>query len=426
MTASTREMSVTRHDRFLSEPLSPLPEGQKGVCGLGRLWQLSPTQAGLIANIRSWGTCHFDLELGNDLIVLDNLDRNAGRSSVPLNRTGPHHDPETDETYFLSKYGMTGGFVPLNALRADGSPHPYAGTGFGICHVHGYETDDNGGLINGTPNCRLGASGFHRAEMQQYRFDGETFEVLDSRLFALDEFLRGWNAANFHLGGFVADGDDILLGICAHRTDEEPVRTPHLGRFTCRDGRWRLTELTLVSKDGRGFGKPSLARDADGALLYAARGSHRQMPAITLWRSTDGVSWEMLFQEIAVRADAPMTINVALNGVAYIVSCPPAGDDYGNNAGCENSWLWPLSDDRRRLLAPLVVRDCFRDFGEPTHDLWRADHAVGQTVRLADKQWHHLLTYRVMEQHGAPSTAGTGLCVEELETEMCITPPWDF
>jgi len=56
----------------------------------------------------------------------------------------------------------------------------------------------------------------------------------------------------------------------------------------------------------------------------------------------------------------------------------------------------------------------------PFGSIWRADHPVGRNVRLADGQWHHLLTYRVPEQNecisDAQVTAFTGSYLEKVQT----------
>lgn len=82
-------------------------------------------------------------------------------------------------------------------------------------------------------------------------------------------------------------------------------------------------------------------------------------------------------------------------------------------------YLWPMTPDRRNLEAPLVVRDCPKDFGPPPGGTtWSADHPIGLTLRLGDAQWHHVLAYRVLERgengQGCAATPQTGCYLEEV------------
>jgi len=93
--------------------------------------------------------------------------------------------------------------------------------------------------------------------------------------------------------------------------------------------------------------------------------------------------------------------------------------------------LWPLAPDRRSLLEPLVARDCAADFGPaPAGSIWRADHPVGLTVRLADGQWRHVFCYRVLDRDecvsDAAATSRTGTYVEEVITQGDSARPWGF
>ena len=97
----------------------------------------------------------------------------------------------------------------------------------------------------------------------------------------------------------------------------------------------------------------------------------------------------------------------------------------------ETLQMWPLSEDRKSLQEPLVIRDTIKDFGKPPHgSFWRVDHPVGLTVRLSDGQWHHVIGFRGLEHdendHNAPVTSFTGSYLEEIYSDGDPQPTWNF
>ncbi len=97
----------------------------------------------------------------------------------------------------------------------------------------------------------------------------------------------------------------------------------------------------------------------------------------------------------------------------------------------ETLFLWPLARDRRSLLDPIVARDCPAEFGPaPAGSIWRADHPVGLTVRLADGLWRHVLCYRVLDRDECVSdamvTPRTGTYVEEVLSDGESVGIWQF
>lgn len=427
-------MSVTRHPKRFAQVLAALPGGQKGVYGLGRAWQLSSTKVGIVANIRSWGSDVIDLELGNDLIVVDKLHADKPLAAVPLNRTEMEAHPETGHSCLLSKYPLCGDFVPLGALSRDGSPHPHAGTGFAICSVNRFPLNERGQVsirYLGEKRDKYRAS----YELQQYRFDGDAFVIEHRSLIEPEDLLPGWRMICPPLGNGVPDGRDILTGVIGRPADsplgmgargDHESGSPYMARWQRENGRWSLAEVYPVS-DVVDYIEPSLLREPNGDLLYAARDwDLRPIPDVAVWRSPDqGFSWQLVLKEGGVRSQSPLTLNQALDGTVYLASCPPEGNDASVCARTRLN-LWPLSRERRGVLTPVTARDCQAEFGEPQYKLWRVDHPVGSNVRLADGLWHHVLCYRIMEEHGAPPTETTGLYVEEILTEQTVEPPWNF
>lgn len=424
-------LRITRSKRFASEVLSSLPDGQKGIYGLGRCWQVSPTEIGVVANIRSWGSDVVDLELGNDLLLVDRLNSGAPKAIFALNRTEIQTDPDTGTPQLLSKYPLCGGFVPLGALREDGAPHPHAGTGFGLCSVRGFPLDSKGGV-----NVRflgdLKVKTLVMFELQQYRYDGRQFFIESSELVAPCDLLEGCVLINPPIGNGIPDGDDILIGfVCESAgasagSGENEDRRLSVARWRRIGNQWRLAGMQTVAEEPSVI-EPSLVRDGNGDLLYTARDcSQTEKACFTVWRSRDsGSTWQRILKEIGQRAHAPVSLNCALDGTVYLASCPPEENCYHINFR-ESLNIWPLSPDRSCTLEPTTVRDCPGEFGKPTHNIWRVDHPISTNARLSDGKWHHLLCYRIMEEHGAKPTETTGLYVEEVFTDNLIEVPWTF
>lgn len=432
---SMHTITVTRRPRALCAVPSQ-PPGQEWAYQIARAVQLSPTEIGLFVNIRRCHVRTVDLEVGNDLIILDRLDPLCPKATVPLNRGEIAAHPRTGKPLLMSRYPQAGGFVPLGALRHDGSPHPHAGTGFGMSHVIGFPVDEAGNVkVYGESEI---VDGYAAVEVQQFRYDAKRFIVEHTEMMPFDALLKGWEFTSMPLGNCLPDGDDLLDGLVGKPAGSTQAPGSGVARWQRRDGRWQMTAFTPVTGPDGAF-EPSLVRDSDGSLLFCARGGQPgpQETSILVWRSTDGGStWLPLIAASQVRAGTPVTINQASDGTVYIAGNPHREtDSHGKRQPSiemrETLLLWPLSDDRRSLLPPLVARDCNADFGTPPYgSIWRADHPVGLNVRLADGRRHHLLAYRVLEQNecvsDAPATVYTGTYLEDVVTGETGTPEWRF
>lgn len=432
---SMTTFTVTRHRRALCAVPSQPPD-QEWAYQLAHAIQLSPTEIGLLVNIRRCHVRTVDLEVGNDLLILDRVDPVSPKATVPMNRSEIGMHPRTGEALLMSRYPLAGGFVPLGALRADGSQHPHAGTGFALSHVIGFPVDAAGNVTVYTEQEM--ADQFAAVEVQQYRYDGTRFVIEQVGMLSFDALLPGWQFVSMPMGVCMADGDDLLGGLVG-----KPLGTPGragsgLARWRRMDGQWRLVSYVPVTPLDGAY-EPSLVRDADGSLLFCARGGQPgpQETSVLVWRSTDGgVTWELILHEPNVRAGTPVTINQATDGTVYIAGNPHREtDSLGQRLPSiemrETLVLWPLSADRRSLLEPILARDCNADFGTPPcGSIWRADHPVGFNVRLADGRWHHLLVYRVLERNecvsDAPATPYTGTYLEEIATGGNTTTAWLF
>jgi hypothetical protein len=195
--------------------------------------------------------------------------------------------------------------------------------------------------------------------------------------------------------------------------------------------------------------EPSLARDADGSLLFSARGADAfskpgaNAPGLgytlRVWRSARAGKWEQVLDEPKARLNSPVTINVAADGTAYLVSNPydPAfiPETQMTGRGRERLVIWPLTEKRTGIQPRLLVRDCLTDFGEPPSragdDKWMADHPNGLTVRLKDGRWHHILCYRICHspRYLASSTSPSphsGSYIEEVHSKGPVHATWQF
>ena len=149
-----------------------------------------------------------------------------------------------------------------------------------------------------------------------------------------------------------------------------------------------------VNEKGEMWGEPSLACDVDDSLLYApaaatatrttrfASGAAPTAASGSAWSSTSrrpGASRRS-------RSIGPWP------GTPYVVT---------NKLGQERDWLviLPLNDERNDLLPAIDVRNTPADIGPTTNGrFWFMDHHMGETLRLGDGQWHHVLSYRNMDR----------------------------
>ncbi|MFH1569567.1 MAG: hypothetical protein ABIL09_16340 [Gemmatimonadota bacterium] len=422
-------IGVTHRGRRLWRVPSPPPD-EEWVYQLAIPFQLSPTELGLAVNVRRGSVRTVDLEVGSDLVILDRLEPDGGERAAPLNRAhlGPH--PRTGRSVLFARYPVVGGFVPVGARRADGSPHPHAGTGFGLSQVIAFPTDRTVGGHWELPE----EEQYHALEVQQYRYDGARFEVVTAEMVPVDDWLPGWRRAAPGLCAAIPDGGDLLQAVSAARGDG-PGGTGVL-RWQRRGTAWQPDGYTPVTPADISY-EPTLVRDRDGALLFTARGGGPEQDAIRLWRSTDGGhAWERILHLPGRRSETPVSLNCAADGSLYVAGSPAREVDSRGRALSsvemrEMLLLWPLADDRHGLQEPLVARDCLAEFGPAAAgSIWRADHPVGLTARLADGQWHHVLCYRVLDREECVGdravTPRTGTYVEEVFSDGAAAEMWRF
>ena len=108
------------------------------------------------------------------------------------------------------RFPVIGGFIPLGALREDGSAHPHAGTGFGIAQAISFPVDE-AGLFN------WNAERIHRCEVHQLRFDGERFSAIRSAPGQEQAHPlvgeSGWEIIAPGITNAIPDGEDLLQAV---------------------------------------------------------------------------------------------------------------------------------------------------------------------------------------------------------------------
>lgn len=437
---------VTQGPADLIGPPDDSPESPLRY-GLVLPMQVAPGKVALLCNVRQLGVPCVDFENGGDVIVIDSLDDIASRPAVRLLRNHRLPHPQTGQPLIAVTHLKVGGFVPLGALRPDGTPHPHAGTGFAVGRVYGFAADYSTRLWSQLrPN-------YKRLFVFQLAFDGSELTVTDSRFMDGAELLADVDASRTSggrvkvvgcgLGSAVCDGDDLLYGQTVEVEGE--CTASGVARWSRGAGGWRPVAFAAVTPPV-GYGEPSIVRDNDGRLLLAARNglhSDRNLTQydICVWRSADaGIAgpWEQVIHAAGARAHVPVILNQAGDGSPYIVSSPLDADARDGAGRPISIWsrrqrlmIWPLTDDRRSLEPPRMLRDTAAFGPPPAGRAWFADHGQAATVQLADGRWRHLLAYRVRistptvtdTEHATPVT---GAYVEELSTGGPVRPAWRF
>ena len=453
-------LSITRGDADLTVP-ADVPEGKSWRYGLIFPFQVGPRMAAAFVNIRirngvmAPARSGDDYEVGNDVILFDDINLSPSAPAVPVTRNHEAANPNSNppnQTAIMVKYPMRGGFVPLGAKNPDGSPHPHAGTGFGI--------DTGLARRPGDPKSAHGGGMYEDAERYQimevfqFSYDGDQFRVTGKEQVLPTGLVSGWSISNGGLTNAIADGADLLVGMHASKVDgagnpePEAPRGSGVLRWQRTNRLWRPVSFVPVTGTDEST-EPSLIRDTNGDLLFSARGKGGTRPhAIRVWRSRDGgETWKKIIHVVGVISSCPITLNQAADGTPYIASnmylvpldpipkrfripADAEGRVRGGGWTRQKLYLWPLSDDRAGLEAPILGRHCKAEFGPaPSGSMWRADHPSSTTVQLADGNWHNVMGYRIhddVESHELPSPPQTGAYLEEVISAGEPIPTWKF
>ena len=463
-------IGITRGGPDLKVPPSQ-PRDRTWRYGLGFAVQVAPTEAALFCNIRREYGPGVDFEIGTDVILFDDLSDISTDRATLVSRNHEEPNPNSKpagKPSIMVKYPVQPGFIPLGAIGEDGSPHPHAGTGFGVVSAISWPAavgEQIRGEVWWSTDPRgvrpfSGEENHSYFEVQQYQYDGKEFKVTETRKVGQTDLVAGWHVRNRGLGPAIVDGEDLVMGMVARqsstpgnfdqrRLEGEPVHAAVLVRWRRQQGGWSAVEITPVSPIDGSF-EPSLVRDQDGSLLFCVRGGREpHYNDVRIWRSRDGGrSWEKVIHVRGIVGSTPICLNQATDGSLYVASnlyqvllhprphtYTLPRDRHGNPRG--GGWLreilalWPLKQDRTGLETPIIARDCRSEFGlPPGGSNWNADHPVATNLRLRDGRWHNTLVMRVVEygeivrQLGPAPQSGT--YVEEVHAAGKPIPAWRF
>lgn len=472
-TGDDTRLRMTLSGPRLHQPVNAEP-GLIQVYGVGMMWQVSPTAVALVSNLRIAGKAVVDYENGGDGLVFSSLDEIREARAVPFLRNEAGVHPRTGRPLIMVTHLTQGGFVPLGARLADGRPHPHAGTGFGIGVLHGYPADDSNSQAHVAPDL------LSMLVFVQTLYDGTTFRIERIDKMPHDGLLPGWWVLNRGLGPAIPDGEDLLFGLVAGRTDaaasEHGVGARPSGRKLHahahgvvgewygsglsrwrrgRDG-WRPVSFTPVPGRGPDMAfEPSVIRDTDGSLLFTVRGKgsdaapgekdagglENTYEHFRVYRSTDqGETWASVIHLANMRTPSPVTINRTADGLPFLVANPygeqlfdALGRKIMKSKRRDRLCIWPLTPDRRGVESPLCVLDANRQFGPPRGaqasgaaradqpNFWFADHPIGGVFRLGDGRWHTLLSFRLTDNavttNGGLPASEAGTWVEEITSD---------
>ena len=389
--------------------------------GLGLPLQVSRDQVAIILNIRRDKMPYVDFEAGSDAVVLSGIPDESS-PSTELSRNHREHAHGAGELVIV-KYPTTGGFIPAGSKLQDGSSHPHAGTGFGIIHAIGFPLT----TLDPRKRLRLPEDHYEFAEIQQYRIEGRRLTVERSDRYQPGTLPAGVSHRGTSFTAAVPKGLDLLFGM------QNLDGTSGVARWVRGDRGWLPAEFHPVSGAGDSI-EPSLIRDNGGSYLFSARGeSGDAIHAIRVWGSPDCLDWESMIDDPWMIGRNPVTINRAADGTPYIAANPFLRDRHEPYRYGERGVLniWPLDSSRRKLKDPISVCDGDKHFGEsPSGRGWYIDHPNGQTVRLADGRWRHILVYRVADRgevsYGTDPVPVTGCHMAEVESRGEVTPSWVF
>lgn len=443
---------VTRGEVDLRVPPSR-PPGRTWLYQITLPFQVAERQAAVFCNIREGEVKGVDFENGVDVVLFDDLASVSAEGAVSVTRNQEEPNPNSDppgKPAVMVKYPIRGGFVPLGAKREDGSPHPHAGTGFGVNTANAWRTDDPGSPPYGVNMFGRGPSppteAYQYWEVHQFAYDGEAFRVVKTDRVSTTNLVPGWSMHDGGMTNSIPDGEEFLVGMTGGKPDAGPGAGMMRWRREGED--WRPVSFVPVTGEDHSC-EPSVVRDVDGTLLFCARGGREPDDNdIRVWRSEDdGGTWTKAMHVRGVVSSAPISLNQAADGTPYVaanlyeVFLHPMGivkvrrDSDGRAIG--GGWtrktlcIWPLDEDRTGLETPIVARDCRGEWGPPPGgSTWRIDHPSSMTVQLADGKWHNLLGIRVLEYgeltHMMGPTPQTGAYLEEVISAGQAIPVWGF
>jgi hypothetical protein len=377
--------------------------------GIGIPFQLTSSKGAIFCNIHLEYGATYDFEAGTDLIIFDDISNISSKEAIPINRNHEEINPNTGKLSIMVKYPVIGGFVPRDAKLTDKSPHPHAGTGFGISEVVPFDAKTY--QMDFT---------YRFQELFQFAYNGKDFHILDKERIISGKF-PGLNPG---LTSAIPDGEDLLFASTDSTKGVGVARWKHNAK-----GWYNHSFSPVTIQDTH---EPSLIRDLDGALLFTTRIGDD----IQIWRSyDDALTWKQIINKKGVRSNSPVTLNQAVDGTPYVAS--DISQEIINDSAREILGIWPLNAKRTGLKPVIIARDCRVEFGSPPGgSSWVCDHPSAATIKLSDGKWHNILAYRILElaeiqrwwlRRGTETpTPQTGCYIEEVYSTGKVIPTWNF
>ncbi|MFA6133167.1 MAG: hypothetical protein WC869_04015 [Phycisphaerae bacterium] len=393
------------------------------VYNMGMLFQLDKTHCLLAAGLEEQGGA--DLCVGTQGFVVQKLSDLASAQPIPLLTPEENYQPQTSsEKGYLMKGGAIGGFVPLDAVMADGKPHPAAGTGMiiGVCVAY---TADRLNPIHAAPQWdgnTYWSDWEMFIEIVQLRWDGQTLSVT-GREQVRD--ILGVEGPSTPFSGFILKDGGLIAP------------------FGFKDSKFRVVRFDWDGKawTPSAMGKPfaATARESEPCLqrqgdryLVSTRGED---PKGRMYVSSDGMNFEPLFDW--KNHYVPRILNKGLDGSLYLAT--NTGPGFLRNP----LLVFPLEGDH--FGQPVIVHDQDGVRDDKSDKIPFVDHAMASNVFL-EGRWRHLLFYRVCDlkertfygfqkdliqkfQGGKgpiPMRPTSGLYCAEIEYDKVVDPPFRF
>ena len=153
---------VIRNPKALESP-PDAPAGETWRYMLAYPFQVAPGVAAVHCNMKMCGGPGQDFEGGTDIVLFDRRDEMQPGRVIKVSRNHVEPNPNNDnKPCIVAKYPGTLGFVPFGAKRADGTPHPHAGTGFILISGSAWPMDASEGVV--TYPDRIGWTQFNRGK----------------------------------------------------------------------------------------------------------------------------------------------------------------------------------------------------------------------------------------------------------------------
>lgn len=445
-----RPIEMTNRKRVLAKVSTKLPYNRKGVYQITHPVQLDASTVGLFVNIRADRSDAPDFEMGTDFCITRDPDFRHLEGFVPVIRNEGNKHPVSGKNFLMVAYPAFPAFVPLGVLLPDGTPHPYAGTGFCLTVRLGRPCDADGSSGAGYTN-PLKDEVLNDVLISQLSWDGKELTITGSERKIFAEFAGELSFAGTPFAGIVPVGVDLLIG-GIHALPGEKLGRAGVSRWQNENGKWKEKSFTPVGAPGSY--EPSLIRDTDGSLLFTLRTAAGEWyPALQtsaegmadsanirdlrVWRSEDeGKHWSLCIQKKNVCNGCPVSITRTLDGTPVLLTNRRAdltatGKAMFHGSIREQLVAWPLNALRNDVLPEILLRNAVTEFGTGFYDGgWYMDHPIGEVVRLGDHQWHSIVCHRNMEiaegGAGKAMTPFTGAYIEELRGGEIIREPWLF